>query len=243
MLALTFCRRAPALTRSHPHIVARSRMSTSPTFLPHNFEVIVAQPQKADPALTQKKFIDGFEIQRQHPDFVDVVLEGVKVEDENVALRVLEWTSFEGHMQRFRTSPSYKTFSEVRAGAYVTPPHITHYNFTSPIPTAPIVEYLRITLKPGEPFPPFYTALSHAFRHVRAGKGCTGITIGQQVEDASEVLCLLGWERYEDHMVEFAKGQTFEDWKAELGALLKTYVKDKGVEMWHARTCAPGAGI
>jgi len=249
--ALSHLRTLPSARMSHTRLARMSSTTNAtaaaPQFLPHNFEVIVAQPStSASRSATIQKFRAGLAIQQEHPDFVGVPVEGVCLEDGRKTLRVLEWTSFDGHMKRFRGGPSYAKFVEVRKGAYDGEPHMRHYNFTSPVPSAPVIEYMMLPLLDASHFPAFHAAFSKALaEYVCPTRGFMGLALGQQTEDPSKVLCLFGWERLEDHTVGFRQSEVYERWKVVVDLILQSFVEGgrAGMEMWHVESCEPGAGV
>ncbi|KZO94726.1 hypothetical protein CALVIDRAFT_565466 [Calocera viscosa TUFC12733] len=220
--------------------------SSPPQFLPNCYELIIGTPSLSSPASTVQKFKAGLAIQSQHPDFLGVPLEGVCVEEETRALRVLEWKSYEGHMTNFRLGPLYAPFVAARAGAYTGPQSMTHYHLLSPPPKAPVVEHMHLPLLSPAHFPEFSAQFSAALdTYIRPAAGFTGLALGQEVEDPSSALCLLGWERVEDHTEVFRYSAMFDKWREVVGPLFERFLKGGigGLEMFHVRTCAPGEGV
>ncbi|KZT59970.1 hypothetical protein CALCODRAFT_481058 [Calocera cornea HHB12733] len=223
----------------------------APQFLPTCYEHILARPSLSTsrPA-TLTKLKAGLAIQAEHPDFLGCVLEGVGVEDEGLALRILEWTSLEGHMHSFRGGPLYPRFLAARQGAYADAGTMTHVRFLPRGPgglsQAAVLEHMHLALLSPSSFAEFCARLLPLLdKYVAPSPGSAGFSLGQQIEDPSQVIILFGWQRVEDHTVGFRQGEAFGDWSSAVGPVLERFVKGGlgGMEIRHFRTCAAGEGV
>ncbi|KZT59942.1 hypothetical protein CALCODRAFT_515657 [Calocera cornea HHB12733] len=214
--------------------------------LPYAYEVILFKPNKADPATTREKNAAGFAIQKTHEDFVKYALEALKVEDDSIALRILEWTSYDGHM-RFRASPLYPQFTAAREGAALGVVSLTHFHFYGPLSFStpvPVFEVIDITVKPTgvSSFPFFLSAINEALSIVGAYSGL-GYTLGWQKEDPSKVMVFIGWNSVEHHMEDFRKSgdNGWHKFLAKWGPASAQYFDVK--EMYHIKTTAIGESV
>ncbi|EJU01385.1 hypothetical protein DACRYDRAFT_95040 [Dacryopinax primogenitus] len=179
--------------------------------LSYLFEVVLFKPNKADPAFTREKTAAGVAIQSTHTDLVRYALEGVKTEDDSIVLRILEWTSFDGHM-RFRASDLYPKFLAAREGAALSVISLAHFHFFGPLEfttPVPVYEVINITLKPTastpDNFPFFLSAIREALEIVGSYPGSKGYNLGWQKEDPTKALVFISWESVEAHMEDFRK--------------------------------------
>jgi len=217
--------------------------------LTYPYEVIFFKPSLADRASTRSKVAAGAAIQSTHEDFVQYALEGVKVEDESVAVRVLEWTGYDGHM-RFRASDLYPKFAAAREGASTEVLSLSHYHFFGPLPLTtpvPVYEFAELALKPAasspEDFPFFLSAISEAFALVGSYKSALGFTIGWCKEDPARALVLIGWESVEAHMEDFRKSgeRGWNPFIKKFGQACAGYCEVRS--MYHVRTVRPGEAV
>jgi len=213
--------------------------------LTYPYEVILFKPNLADPTLAAEKSAAGVAIQSQAPDLVRYALAGSKVEDETVGMRILEWTSFDGHM-RFRASPLYAQFAAAREGANLGIVSLTHYQFFGPLTFStpvPVYEVIDISLKPSasskEGFPFFLSAIREALTIVGSYPSALGYTLGWEKEDPSKVLVFIGWKSVEAHMEDFRKSGDagWNKFLAKWAPLGGQYMEING--MFHIKTVDP----
>ncbi|KZO94766.1 hypothetical protein CALVIDRAFT_565503 [Calocera viscosa TUFC12733] len=216
--------------------------------LSYSFEVIFLKPNKADPAGTRGKTAAGFEVQRKHEDFVRYALEGVKVEDDSVVLRILQWTSYDGHM-RFRASPlfgftsSYPQFAAAREGAALDLVSLKHYHFYRPLsfdPPIPVFEVIDANLKPAglHSFPAFLSALNEVVSMISDYSGL-GWTVGWQKEDPSKILVFIGWNSLEQPGEFTASGDKgWNEFISKFGPFLEKYLDID--QKYHIKTVGIG---
>jgi len=215
-------------------------MATTLSQASYQYEVILSKPDKTDAEATRRKTLNGFEIQKQHDDFVAYVLEGIKVEDESTVMRIIQWTSYEGHM-RFRNGPIYSEFTRAREGAAIGPPDVNHYNFVGPLDiksTPPVWEVIDITLKPDLAFKNFAADWDKPGKIVASAPGCKGYTIAQQREDDRKVLIFIAWESVEAHMQGFRGSEKWDLFVPDFVVVKSSYFVDSN--MYHVKTVEPG---
>ncbi|KZO94758.1 hypothetical protein CALVIDRAFT_565495 [Calocera viscosa TUFC12733] len=214
--------------------------------LPYEYEVVLFKPNKADPAVTRGKTAAGFAIQTKHEDLVRYALEGVKVEDDSIALRILQWTSYDGHM-RFRASPLYPQFTAAREGAGLELISLTHFHFYGPLSfetAVPVFEVIDINLKPAgvSSFPFFLSGVNEALSIVGAYSGL-GYTLGWQKEDPSKVMVFIGWNSVEHHMQDF-RNSGDKGWHKFVAKWAPTSAQYFDVkEMYHLKTVKIGESV
>ncbi|EJU01360.1 hypothetical protein DACRYDRAFT_116539 [Dacryopinax primogenitus] len=236
-------------TRPHSQLTKpfTTSLSKPPNFLPSSYEFLISNPSTSPSReATISKFKNALQIQRAHPDFLGVPLEGVCVEFPGRTLRVLEWTSYEGHMYNFRQGPSYPLFLKAREGAYLRPPQMTHYSFLSPLTQGPVVEYMSLPLLSATQFPTFSRTTASLFgEYILPSPGALGFSLGQQTEDPSQALALLAWEDHKSHTHKFRESQRFPEFRKELERVCAEFVSGgrEGVRIWHVRCCEPGEGV
>jgi len=210
------------------------------------YEAITYHPNTEDKEATIKKFVAGIEIQKKVPGFVGIVLEGNKREVPGESVRLIEWESVEVHMEGFRGSPEFAEFKKVREGSTVGDSEMAHYRFFKPLPTIPpVVEWVTIQLKQDTKFEDYYREWDKALDGVRKAVGCTGIEVGQQVEDPTKLLQIQGWETLENHTIDFKEKQADVKQVMEvLTEVVNKYVEGgwKGCKGVHVLKTAPGHG-
>ncbi|KZT51366.1 hypothetical protein CALCODRAFT_503620 [Calocera cornea HHB12733] len=218
-------------------------MSLTPT--PYLYEAITYHPNTEDREATIKKFVDGITLQSKNVrGFLGVAMEGNKQEVPGESVRLLVWESEEA-ITNFQKSPFFGQFQEICKGSTVGTSSIAHYRFFRALPRIPaVVEWVEIQLKADVKFADFYHAWDKALEGVRKALGCTGIEVGQQVEDPSRSLQVQGWESMENHITDFKKLEGFAQLMDGLTDVVNVYVEGgwKGCTAAHVLTTLPGYG-
>ncbi|KZO94767.1 hypothetical protein CALVIDRAFT_200224 [Calocera viscosa TUFC12733] len=213
--------------------------------LSYEFEVVLFKTNKADPAATREKIAAGFAVQTKHEDFVRYAVEGVKVEDDSVALLIVQWTSYDGFL-RFLASPLGPQFTAVSEGAVLELVSLKHYHFYRPLsfdPPIPVFEVIDATVKPAglDAFPTFLSALNEVVSMVSDYSGL-GWTVGWQKEDPSKLLVLIGWSSVERHKEFRASGDKgWNSFIAKFGPVSAQYFDIE--EMFHVKTVKIGDSV
>jgi heme-degrading monooxygenase HmoA len=78
-----------------------------------------------------------------------------------------------------------------------------------------IVEAATLSIKPGQG-PAFEIALKRALPLIQATPGFIGIEVRPCIEQASQYLLLVKWERLEDHTVGFRQSDRYPKWREAL---------------------------
>jgi heme-degrading monooxygenase HmoA len=78
-----------------------------------------------------------------------------------------------------------------------------------------ILECVIFSVKPGSELH-FETGYESAKPHLRGAPGCRGVELRRGIENPSDYLLLVHWDRIEDHMEDFRKSESFLKWRAPI---------------------------
>ncbi|KAK7048584.1 hypothetical protein R3P38DRAFT_2870280 [Favolaschia claudopus] len=127
---------------------------------------------------------------------------GIKVEDKRTGYLVSIWESFE-HREKLSQNPAFAGFGDKVKAALNGPLVRDHFDFSGslePALSAPIVEIVTFTLKPGASVEKLTSILAEV---QKAGGGAPGLQgpaiMGQSVEDPSKLFVIVGWDSVEAH--------------------------------------------
>lgn len=75
-----------------------------------------------------------------------------------------------------------------------------------------VFEIAEIEVKSGEELA-FEAAVAEAALYFKKAKGCLSLELHRTVERPSVYRLVVGWERVEDHMVDFRESPDFQEWR------------------------------
>lgn len=91
-----------------------------------------------------------------------------------------------------------------------------------------IIETAHITVHEGKQ-DEFLAALEQGKRVLARAKGFNMIHVHRGVERPATFLLAIGWDRLEDHTVEFRQGPLFAEWRGHIGPF---FAESPSVEHW-----------